>query len=65
MSPWGSDACAEFGDGSSTPWTGIVGEREIVQTYEKPGQYAVIVWLQLRNGEMRADRRTLTIAGLR
>jgi hypothetical protein len=52
---------AEFGDGAATAWTGIVGSRELVHTYKRPGEYAVVVWLQLRNGEMRADRRTVSI----
>jgi hypothetical protein len=54
---------AEFGDGSTTPWEGIVGDRRVVHTYEQPGRYPVVVWLQLRNGAMRADRRTVVISG--
>jgi hypothetical protein len=53
----------DFGDGSTTPWTGIVNGREIVHTYDGPGTYTVVVWLQLRTGEMRADRRAVLIAG--
>ena len=52
---------AEFGDGSSTNWIGIVRHREIVHSYKQPGRYSVVVWVQLPNGEMRGDRRTLTI----
>jgi hypothetical protein len=55
---------AEFGDGSSSPWTGIVYERELSHSYSQPGQYSIVVWVQLRNGELRADRRSLTISGL-
>jgi hypothetical protein len=51
----------EFGDGSATDWTGIVNATELDHTYSQSGDYSVVVWLQLRNGEMRADRRTLTI----
>jgi hypothetical protein len=56
---------AEFGDGFATRWTGIVGTRELVHTYEQPGEYPVVVWLQLRNGEMRAGRQTISIPGSR
>jgi hypothetical protein len=54
---------AEFGDGSSSPWTGIVYERELAHRYSEPGQYSIVVWVQLRNGELRADRRSITISG--
>jgi hypothetical protein len=37
--------------------------RELVHTYDGPGKYTVVVWLQLRNGEMRADRRAVLITG--
>jgi hypothetical protein len=53
----------DFGDGSTTPWTGVVTGRELVHTYDGPGKYTVVVWLQLRNGEMRADRRAVLITG--
>lgn len=53
----------EFGDGSSTSWTGIVGQKAVTHSYKVPGRYAVVVWVQLPNGEMRGDRRTLTIGG--
>ena len=53
----------DFGDGSTTPWTGIVAGRELVHTYDRPGEYTVVVWLQLRNGQMRAGRRAVLIAG--
>ena len=50
---------ADFGDGSGTAWTGVVGSRSLVHTYATPGEYSVVVWLQLRNGEMRASRQTV------
>jgi hypothetical protein len=52
---------AEFGDGSSTNWIGIVSHKEIAHSYKQPGRYSVVVWVQLPSGEMRGDRRTLTI----
>lgn len=54
---------AEFGDGSASPWTGIVNERELAHNYKQAGQYSIVVWVQLRNGELRADRRSITISG--
>jgi hypothetical protein len=56
---------ADFGDGTETSWTGVVEEARLVHQYKHPGTYTVVVWLQLRNGDMRADRRTLTLAGSR
>jgi hypothetical protein len=54
---------AEFGDGSATRWTGIVETGEIRHTYARPGDYSVVVWVQLRNGEMRAGRARVAIPG--
>ena len=56
---------ADFGDGDEGSWTGIVEEGRLTHTYKRPGTYVLVVWLQLRNGDLRADRRTLTITGSR
>jgi hypothetical protein len=53
----------DFGDGAATSWMGIVGERRLVHRYRQPGSYPLVVWLQLRNGELRADRRTVVVTG--
>jgi hypothetical protein len=53
----------DFGDGSPAAWTGIVSRKEISHAYRQPGQYSVAVWVQLPNGEVRGDRRTLTVGG--
>jgi hypothetical protein len=53
----------EFGDGSSSGWTGIVSRKEISHSYREPGRYSIVVWVQLPNGELRGDRRTVTIGG--
>jgi hypothetical protein len=54
---------ADFGDGADALWTGIVEEGRLTHRYKQPGTYVLVVWLQLRSGDMRADRRTLTITG--
>jgi hypothetical protein len=54
---------AEFGDQSSTPWTGVIGERDFTHRYAQPGHYLIDVRLQLRNGEVRRERHAVTIAG--
>jgi hypothetical protein len=37
----------EFGDGEETAWSGIVAERRVLHTYQRPGIYPVKVWFQL------------------
>lgn len=51
----------EFGDGSVTPWMALVGERRLTHTYDAPGEYRVSIWVELRTGEQRGDRRTITV----
>jgi hypothetical protein len=53
----------DFGDGSPATWSGIVSRKEISHAYREPGRYSLAVWVQLPNGEVRGDRRTLTIGG--
>jgi hypothetical protein len=52
---------ADFGDQSGTRWTPIVGERRFSHQYRQPGEYVVTVWLQLRDGSLRFDRRTVVV----
>ncbi len=51
----------EFGDGPVTPWMALVGERRLAHTYSAPGEYRVSIWVELRTGEQRGDRRTITV----
>ena len=37
----------EFGDGDESSWAGILAERRVVHTYQRPGTYLVKVWFQL------------------
>ncbi len=52
---------ADFGDGAGTGWTGIVDSRDLVHTYAEPGDYSLVVRLQLRSGDMRVSRQTLSV----
>lgn len=51
----------DFGDQSGTLWTAVVGEWRLAHEYRQPGEYVVTIWLQLRDGSTRLERRTLTI----
>ena len=51
----------DFGDGNSTPWSGIVDEKRYEHQYRQPGTYSVVTWLQLRDGRTHLDRRTIAI----
>jgi hypothetical protein len=53
----------DFGDQSVTKWTGVVGQWQVAHLYRQPGEYAVSVWLQLRDGEVRVERQTIKIGG--
>jgi hypothetical protein len=53
----------DFGDGSESAWVDVVGARRLVHEYRQPGTYELAAWMQLRNGTMRGDHRTLTITG--
>ncbi len=51
----------DFGDQSGTLWTPVVGEWRLTHQYRQPGEYLVTIWLQLRDGSTRLERRTVTI----
>jgi len=51
----------EYGDGASTPWSGIVSDALFHHAYARPGTYQVTAWLQLRDGSVRIDRATITV----
>ena len=51
----------DFGDQSGTLWTPVVGEWRLTHEYRQPGEYVVTIWLQLRDGSTRMERRTVTI----
>ena len=51
----------DFGDGNTTPWSGIVDEKRYEHEYRQPGTYSVVTWLQLRDGRTHLDRRTIAI----
>jgi hypothetical protein len=53
----------DFGDQSTTAWTGIVGRWQVAHVYRQPGVYPVSVWLQLRDGAVRTERQTIRIGG--
>jgi hypothetical protein len=52
----------EYGDGSSTPWAGVVSAADFRHTYARSGTYVVTAWLQLRDGSLRIVRATVTIS---
>ena len=52
----------DFGDQSGTLWTPVVGEWHVTHQYRQPGEYLVTIWLQLRDGTNRVERRTIKIA---
>jgi hypothetical protein len=52
----------DFGDQSGTLWTPVVGEWHLAHEYPRPGEYLVTIWLQLRDGTNRVERRTIKIA---
>ena len=51
----------DFGDRSTTPWTGIVGERDVEHEYHDAGAYTIAVWLQLRDGSTHVVRQVVTV----
>jgi hypothetical protein len=61
LSPGFGRIRVDFGDSSVTAWMGIVDRRSLVHTYEQPGEYQLTVWLQLRNGDLRVDRQTVSV----
>ena len=52
----------DFGDQSGTLWTPVVGEWRLSHQYRQPGEYLLTIWLQLRDGSNRVERRTVRIA---
>lgn len=52
----------DFGDGSPTPWWGVVDGRSIEHVYPHPGQYTIVTVLQLRDGNTRLDHHLITVA---
>jgi hypothetical protein len=53
----------DFGDQSSTRWTGVVGHWRLSHVYREPGEYLITISLQLRDGTVRLERRTVKVAG--
>lgn len=51
----------DFGDETVTKWTAVVGSWRVSHTYQRQGEYAVRVWLQLPDGEVRAERQTIRV----
>jgi hypothetical protein len=52
----------DFGDGTASPWTGVVGRRTIAHEYQRTGEYRIVISQQLRGGQ-RVDRRTIAVGG--
>ena len=51
----------DFGDRTVTPAIGIVDDHHFEHTYGSAGTYSLVVWLQLRDGTVRIDRRSVTV----
>ena len=51
----------DFGDQSGTLWTPVVGDWRVAHEYHQPGTYLLTIWLQLRDGSTRFERRPVTI----
>ena len=45
----------DFGDGSSEPWAGIIGRRDVSHTYASAGRFRLDVSVLLPNGERRTS----------
>jgi len=43
----------EFGDDSTTAWTGVVGALDVAHTYRRPGRYDVKIWFRTKSSPIR------------
>jgi hypothetical protein len=51
----------DFGDGSESVRTGIVGTGEVSHRYPRAGEYSVTVWLDMRNGSADVSRHVIRV----
>ena len=47
--------------GPALCWTPVVGEWHLAHDYRQPGDYVLTIWLQLRDGSTRLERRAIRI----
>jgi len=52
----------EFGDGSSTGWMGLLGVRELTHEYSGPGEYRLVISVELPGG-LRVERPVVAVKG--
>jgi hypothetical protein len=47
----------DFGDGTITPWTGVVGDANFEHTYGGAETHAIVLWFQLPDGTTKVYRQ--------